>query len=71
MALNIIRTAEAGVEKYIKEISGMQADVDACVALVEATCRFTLIFGPTVIRRLIKGRSRTNERSSGEYPTWY
>lgn len=42
MALSIIRTAEAGVEKYIKEIAKMQADVDACVALVEAACRFTL-----------------------------
>jgi hypothetical protein len=42
IALSVIRTAEMGVEKYIKEISEMQADVDACVALVEATCRFTL-----------------------------
>ena len=62
MALSIMRTAETGVEKYIKEISEMQADVDACVALVEAACRFTLFFGPTVIRTLIKAdREQTNE----------
>jgi hypothetical protein len=60
--LSIIRTAETGVEKYIKEISEMQADVDACVALVEAACRFTLTFGPIVIRRLIKAdREQMNE----------
>jgi N-terminal domain of NWD NACHT-NTPase len=62
MALSIIRTAETGVEKYIKEISEMQVDVDACVALVEAACRLTLIFGPTVIRTLIKAdREQMNE----------
>jgi hypothetical protein len=71
MALSVIRTAETGVEKYIKEVSEMQADVDACVALVEAACRFTPLFWLYGDHETDKGRPGTNERNSGQYPAGY
>ena len=57
-----------GVEKYLREISEMQAEVDACMALVEAACSFTLALPHTVVRRLTKAdREQMNEAVENTY----
>jgi hypothetical protein len=36
----VVQTAEATVDVYIDNISKEQANVDACVRLVDAECKF-------------------------------
>jgi hypothetical protein len=42
MAISIVQPTEASVDTYLHRISAEQSNVDACVRLVDAECKFCI-----------------------------